>query len=228
MGRSVWAVLAVLAASFSVAATVRPHTTRTAAVREGEHVALYACAYCHVVPANLPAQPILNQPTRSFQDMADDPRTTAKSLRRYITTAHWDVYTLPMTMPDPMLLDQQYDDVVAYILSLRGHPQMPPPLGAESTVSESGGAGEELALRRCSICHVVIADPRYRPALNPPAPSFQTIAADPHTTADSLRRFIATTHWDERTIPMTMPAQDLRPDEIDAVVSYVLSKRGSP
>lgn len=226
MGRNVCALLAVLAASFSVAATGRPHPTRTAAVREGEHVALVVCAYCHVVPADLPAQPFLNQPTPSFQEIADDPKTTAKSLRRIITTAHWDVYTLPMTMPDPQLLDEQYDDVVAYILSLRRNPQAAP-TRAEGAASESG-AGEEVALRRCSICHVVTADPRYRPALNPPAPSFQAIAADPQTTADFLRRFIATTHWDEVTTPMTMPAQNLRPDEINSVVSYILNKRGSP
>ncbi|HXQ12282.1 MAG TPA: c-type cytochrome [Caulobacteraceae bacterium] len=219
--------LAVLASGFSVAATARPHPTSTAAVREGEHVALVVCAYCHVVPANLPAQPILNQPTRSFQDVADDPKTTAKSLRRFITTAHWDVYTVPMTMPDPQLLDQQYDDVVAYILSLRRRQQAAPPRGGGGTASESGDAGEEVALRRCSICHVVTADPRYRPALNPPGPSFQTIAADPQTTAESLRRFIATTHWDEQTTPMTMPAQNLRSDEIDSVVSYILNKRES-
>lgn len=194
-------------------------------MREGENVALVVCANCHVVPANLPAQPLLRQPTRSFQDIADDPKTTARALRRYITTRHWDPYTLPMTMPDPELLDSQYDDVVAYILSLRRRGRATTPPTPPAASAEQSSAGAELALRRCSICHVVTSDPRYRPALSPPARDFQTIADNRATTADSLRRFITTTHWDEKKTPMTMPAPDLRPDQVDAVIAFILSKR---
>jgi hypothetical protein len=40
-----------------------------------------------------------------------------------------------------------------------------------------------------------------------------------------LRKFITTTHWDERTIPITMPDPMLAGDQIPDVISYILSLR---
>jgi hypothetical protein len=40
-------------------------------------------------------------------------------LRHFVVTTHWDEKTLPLTMPNPELMDPQIADVVAYILSLR-------------------------------------------------------------------------------------------------------------
>ncbi len=56
-------------------------------------------------------------------------------------------------------------------------------------------------------------------------PSFFEIANRPDTTERSLRHFIMTTHWDERTIPMTMPNQELTAEQLKAVAHYILSLR---
>lgn len=192
---------------------------------EGELVARRTCAFCHVVADDQTTPPLLKQATPSFREIANDPRTTAQSLRRFITTTHWDASRLPMTMPDPMLLDEEYNLVIAYVLSLRtvktGAPEPSPPTVQGRRIE----AGEELALRQCSYCHVVTSDPRYRPTLSQRIPSFEAIANDPGTTAQGLRRFITSTHWDEHSLPMAMPDQMLGPEEVRNVSSYILSLR---
>ena len=72
-----------------------------------------------VVAAGQEFEPLLVQKTPGFQEIADDPKTTAASLRRFISSTHWDEKTVPMTMPRQMLGEGQTDDVVAYIMSLR-------------------------------------------------------------------------------------------------------------
>jgi hypothetical protein len=65
--------------------------------------------------------------------------------------------------------------------------------------------GRAVAERACAARHQVLRaqQPPALPGVQPP--SFYHIAA----TLDvrSLRRIITTTHWDEKTIPMTMPNQ---------------------
>jgi mono/diheme cytochrome c family protein len=195
------------------------------AAREGERVARTACAYCHLVADDQAAPPLLNQPTPSFRQIADNPAATARSLRRFITTTHWDEHTLPMTMPETTLLDEEYGQVIAYILSLRTRTPAPAAAPNPTARDRRVEAGEALALRQCAICHVVTSDPSYRPTLLRPTPSFAAIADDPNTTAQSLRRFIAATHWDAKAIPMTMPAQLLSPEETRNVIDYILSLR---
>lgn len=196
-------------------------------VSEGRDVARTVCVTCHAIAPGQPAAFVFKPPPRSFQDIADDPATSAKSLRRFITTTHWDLQTIPATMPDLQLMDQDYKAVVAYILSLRSPalPQPPRQPLHPGPLSQRMDAGEELALRQCSFCHVVSSDTRYRPSLIHPAPGFQEIADEPGATAESLRRFITTTHWDEKTIPMTMPDQMLSGEETNEVIAYMLSLR---
>ena len=92
-------------------------------VDSGKSLALLVCSYCHVVSPEQVVLPKLAsiQRTPSFEEIANNPKTTARSLRSFITTTHWDEKTLPMTMPNPLLMDEQRDDVVRYILSLRKH-----------------------------------------------------------------------------------------------------------
>ena len=85
--------------------------------------------------------------------------------------------------------------------------------------------GEHLARVVCSACHVVASDQEFPPLLIHPAPSFSDIANRPDTTQKSLRHFIMTTHWDETTIPMTMPNPLLPPEDVTAVTRYILSLR---
>jgi len=197
-----------------------------AKARAGEELALGLCSNCHVVAPNQSTPPVLDHPPKTFQQIADDPSTTAAGVHRFITTTHWDYWSLPMTMPDPILLDEEADQVSAYILSLRQGPAPSPAPEARLTRSEVHvQKGEYLALKLCSYCHVVSSDARYRPALDQRTPSFQDIANDPKTTAASLRRFMSTTHWDEKTIPMTMPDPELEPDQTTDLIQYVLALR---
>jgi len=94
---------------------------QSAAVARGEHIARIVCSACHVVAKDQEYPPILDTPGPTFQDIANRPTTTAKSLRHFITTTHWDMQTIPMTMPNPMLTPEDTRAVARYILSLRAH-----------------------------------------------------------------------------------------------------------
>ena len=90
-------------------------------VDDGRKFALAVCSACHVVASDQEFPPQLNQHAPDFQEIADRPNTTAISLRRFIGMTHWDLQTVPMTMPDFALTDKQKDDAIRYILSLRKH-----------------------------------------------------------------------------------------------------------
>jgi mono/diheme cytochrome c family protein len=86
--------------------------------------------------------------------------------------------------------------------------------------------GQVVAELQCSACHVVAEKQKYPPLLENPAPSFQSIANRPQTSGAALRRFVAQTHWDQTTVPLTMPNPGLSKADIAAVVSYILSLKG--
>jgi len=77
------------------------------------------CVACHVAAPQQDTPPILKQPTPSFMEVANRQDTGVARLRRFLTTTHWDLSTLPVKMPDPHLTSEQIDAVSAYILSLR-------------------------------------------------------------------------------------------------------------
>jgi len=91
-------------------------------VSAGRDLALMVCSICHVVATHQEFAPRLEQHTPSFEEIANKPNTSAESLRQFITTTHWDGQTIPITMPEPMLIDEQISQVISYILSLRKHP----------------------------------------------------------------------------------------------------------
>ncbi len=94
--------------------------------------------------------------------------------------------------------------------------------------SDEIAAGRQLALQVCSVCHVVAPNQEFAPGLEQRTPSFEDIANRPDMSADFLRKFITTTHWDEKTIPMTMPNPMLGDEQIMQVSSYILSLRKRP
>ncbi|HZZ31548.1 MAG TPA: c-type cytochrome, partial [Phenylobacterium sp.] len=96
---------------------------------------------------------------------------------------------------------------------------------AAAASASSIAAGREIAMNVCSACHAVSEHPEFPPLLDQPAPSFQVIADRPATTAASLRRYVTTTHWDETSIPMTMPNLMLQSDQADQVARYIISLR---
>lgn len=85
--------------------------------------------------------------------------------------------------------------------------------------------GHQIALHVCTACHVVEAAQEYPVLLNPPAPPFSDIANSADLTRASLRHFIVTTHWDEKTLPLKMPNPQLLDFQIADVLAYILSLR---
>ncbi|HTY50085.1 MAG TPA: cytochrome c [Steroidobacteraceae bacterium] len=85
--------------------------------------------------------------------------------------------------------------------------------------------GREIAAGQCVACHVVMDDQKIEPLLSPPAPAFRDIANRPDTTAPLLSKFVRTTHWDLKSLPMQMPSPQLSPADTRAVVQYILSLR---
>ena len=67
--------------------------------------------------------------------------------------------------------------------------------------------------------------PRRLPA---EAPSFTEVANRPDTNLKSLRKFIATTHWDMKSTPVTMPNPMLTDSQVSDVSRYILSLRSTP
>lgn len=96
---------------------------------------------------------------------------------------------------------------------------------ADSPRASSLARGEQLAQLICSACHVIGPDQEFPPLLRQPAPAFADIANRDGVTEKTLRHFIATTHWDEKTLPMTMPNPELTAEQSAAVVRYILSLR---
>lgn len=91
-----------------------------AQLRRGEEVAQEQCSACHIVAEKQQYSRLLELPTPSFKSVANRADTTEKSLHRFVTTTHWDLKTIPMTMPNPGLSNADTVAVIRYILSLKG------------------------------------------------------------------------------------------------------------
>ena len=87
--------------------------------------------------------------------------------------------------------------------------------------------GKRLAMRICSNYHVVAHGDAPQPILQPPAPSFDSIAQRSTTTADYLRKFLKTTHRDLRNL-QGMPNLELSDWQIEPLTAYLLSLRKQP
>jgi len=57
---------------------------------------------------------------------------------------------------------------------------------------------------------------------------FRKIANRAGTNLKALRHFIATTHWDEKTVPATMPKPMLTKEDVASVSRYIMSLRLQP
>ncbi len=96
---------------------------------------------------------------------------------------------------------------------------------ASSADEASQERGRQIALKVCSACHVVATEQEFSPLLNPPGPPFAEIVNRASLTRASLRHFITSTHWDERTVPLRMPNPELLDSQVTDVVTYILSLR---
>ena len=79
----------------------------------GQRFAMLTCSECHMVAVGQSGLYRADAPP--FPDLANMPSTTALSLRVFLQTPH-----AKQNMPDLVLTEHQMDDVIAYILSLRG------------------------------------------------------------------------------------------------------------
>jgi mono/diheme cytochrome c family protein len=94
---------------------------------------------------------------------------------------------------------------------------------ARSTPNEEDvQKGHTLAIGICAICHVAAPDQPNQPLLRPPAPSFASIVRQKTFDAESLTRFMKTTHRGLDN-PQGMPNPDLMDYQIKQIVAYFLS-----
>ena len=77
----------------------------------GERLARDVCAECHIVADDQAGSGRIDAPP--FHEVVSDPETTGFSLRAFLRTPHY-------AMPNIILSPEETDDVVAYILSLKG------------------------------------------------------------------------------------------------------------
>lgn len=85
----------------------------------GKQLARIACSACHIVESDSETPPPLHDPAPRFDEIANRPGTTEKSLQQFITTTHWDGESIPFTMPKPDLTKQQVVALSRYIMTLR-------------------------------------------------------------------------------------------------------------
>ena len=76
----------------------------------GESLAREVCAKCHLVAEDQMVDPAVGP---SLLEVAGHPATTELSLRAFLQTPH-------ATMPNLMLTSEETDDVIAYLLALKG------------------------------------------------------------------------------------------------------------
>ncbi|HVW69098.1 MAG TPA: c-type cytochrome [Steroidobacteraceae bacterium] len=114
---------------------------------------------------------------------------------------------------------------VAALLGLSAAPAVAAAADRDSALV---GRGAQIAQMVCSNCHVVTDDQRSPPRLAQATPSFREIANRPGTNLKALRRFIATTHWDGKTVPVTMPDLSLTAEDVTAVSQYIMALRLQP
>ncbi|HUI62183.1 MAG TPA: c-type cytochrome [Steroidobacteraceae bacterium] len=107
---------ALIALAAMPAAGAVPHDPVAA---RGEHIARLVCSACHLVAKDQEFPPLLAKPAPPFSEIANRPGTNAATLQRFITSTHWDLDSLPMSMPNQMLTRAETVAVSQYILSMR-------------------------------------------------------------------------------------------------------------
>jgi mono/diheme cytochrome c family protein len=99
--------------------------------------------------------------------------------------------------------------------------------GAQATgidTNDQVAKGHKLALQICSACHVAALDQVKPPILRNPAPSLQSIANRPTTSATSVQNFLLTIHLSVAN-GTDMPNPELTEDQARDLAAYVMSLR---
>lgn len=93
--------------------------SKGAVLARGQHIAELICSACHVVARTQEFPPMLSPPAPSFDEIANRSGVTLQTVRQFVSRTHWDLQTLPMQMPNPMLSTSDATAVAGYVLSLR-------------------------------------------------------------------------------------------------------------
>lgn len=109
-------LIAICSAALANAASARGNGS----IAAGRELAVQACSDCHVVARDQKSPPMLDQHVPSFEEIANRPSTSEKSLQKFIATTRWDRHTYPIKMPNMWLTQDQTGGIIAYILSMRG------------------------------------------------------------------------------------------------------------
>ena len=105
MRRLGWVICAVGVAGGAAAAQDLPGDPAA-----GASLAREVCAKCHLVSEDQMVDPAIGP---SLLEFAEHPATTEMSLRAFLQTPH-------PTMPNLMLTPEETDDIIAYLLALKG------------------------------------------------------------------------------------------------------------
>ena len=111
------AALSLVLTSFAVPVSAQG-TNIADDVKQGHHLAVRICAYCHVAARDQPIRPILRPAAPSFESIAQRKNMSAEFVKTFLTTTHRDIGA-PKGMPNPELVDFQIQQVAAYLLSLK-------------------------------------------------------------------------------------------------------------
>jgi mono/diheme cytochrome c family protein len=111
----------VVGCALDIAQAQEPTTEQAPsdAVTAGHNFALKVCAACHVVAKDQKSPPILKAPAPSFSELVRRPNLSEDFLRQFLSSPHGNIGAKGK-MPNPQLVDYQIDEVVAYLLSMRG------------------------------------------------------------------------------------------------------------
>jgi mono/diheme cytochrome c family protein len=99
-------------------------------------------------------------------------------------------------------------------------------LAADPDVGDAA-EGKRLALQTCTACHRVSPDQPDPPKLQPPAPSFVSVANGAALSAPDLREFLMSRHRSAKT-PPNMPTMILTEREASDLTAYIASLRKAP
>jgi mono/diheme cytochrome c family protein len=117
MNRTAYLGSILILGVFSIAPVSRADSDIVPALGHG--LAQRLCTSCHLIePGAVNPPDHVGGPT--FQSIADQPKSTERSLRRHLRTTHTNAM-VPLAMPNPQLSEDELIKIIAYIVSLRPH-----------------------------------------------------------------------------------------------------------
>jgi mono/diheme cytochrome c family protein len=119
MNKSAYLGIVLVLGSLSIASSAYADSDAVVSAM-GHGLAQRLCSSCHLIE---PGQS--NPPDHvggpAFQTVANNPKVTARSLRKHLRTTHSNTM-IPLEMPNPRLSEDELMKIIGYILSLRTQP----------------------------------------------------------------------------------------------------------